>query len=67
MADVILSSIIGGVQDSITDGVTTIAPSQNAVFDALAAIETLLWIQKEGGSGASAASGGDDTLNWMGL
>ena len=67
------------VADSITDGVTNIAPSQNAVFDALAlkasaesvdAIETLLWIQREGGSGAApptTAVEPDETLNWIGL
>jgi len=37
------------VANAITDGVTTIAPSQNAVFDALAKIENFIY-SKSGGS-----------------
>lgn len=36
------TAINAKVSDSITDGVTTIAPSQNAVFDALALKQTVL-------------------------
>lgn len=42
------------VQDAIVDGVTTIAPSQNAVFDALAT--------KVSGSGASSGTNTGDQL-----
>ena len=37
-----LTAINAKVSDSITDGVTTIAPSQNAVFDALALKQNIL-------------------------
>jgi hypothetical protein len=33
------SSVAAAVEDQIVDGVTTIAPSQNAVFDAIAALQ----------------------------
>lgn len=52
------------VTQTITDGDTTHTPSAKAVHDALHGVETLLWVQREGGS--RAASGSDDTLTWMG-
>ena len=55
----ISSSPGGAVADAIVDGVTNVAPSQNAVFDALAGKEptiTTLPIAK-GGTGSGTASG----------
>ena len=65
ISDFTTAARVAAVADAITDGVTDIAPSQNAVFDALATAAALDWkLAGNSGTGGTAKLGTADAQNF---